>query len=165
MGELGQEFYSAIKSKLEVDGPRLLVSSLEGYNDAGKELAYTEFTSDVTVSGSEATPTDVVSATVVLEKDTPVLVEFRAYSMATSASAGDFVVISLWDGSTDLGRWAIALTPAAAVMHVPVHAVRKIATPDAGSHTYKACAWKGTNNGTIRATGTLPGFIRISKAS
>jgi hypothetical protein len=127
------------------------------------DLAYVEFTTDVTVSGTEGAPTDVVSSGELILDGRPVWVEFNAYGLLTSATAADAVVINLWDGATDLGRWALAVTPAAAAMAVPVHARRRI-TPAVGSHTYKVRAWKATNNGTVRATGTFPGYIRVTYA-
>jgi hypothetical protein len=124
-------------------------------------LAYTEFTTDITVSGSEATPTDIASTGAIQLDGRSVWVEFHVRGVQTSATASDFIVISLWDDTTDLGRWGIVLTPAAAAMIAPMH-LRRLLTPTAGQHNYKARAWKGTNNGTVLGTG-IPGFIMVTK--
>lgn len=132
------------------------------------ELAHVEFTATVSVTGSEVSPTDVVSAGAVTFDGTAVVVEF--YSTQVSPASGtDLVALSLWDGATDLGRIAIVQNSVGASVQVaPPVLVRRKLTPSVGSHTYKIRGWKSTGNGSVIAGAGgvgayMPGYIRITK--
>jgi hypothetical protein len=85
-------------------------------------------------------------------------------------TAADYIVIALYDGSTDLGRVGVVTTPAAGDMQVPVHVCRRL-TPTAASHTYRIMAWKKAGStGTVElACGgggvdtVMPAYLRISR--
>jgi hypothetical protein len=137
--------------------------------DSGAELAYTQFTSNVTVTATSAAAaqTVVTAPAVTFDGATPVIVEFFA-PLGSVNVAGGQLIFDLWDGSTDIGILT-GFTAAGGGSAVPFPAVRKL-TPTAGSHTYGIRAW--TNAGTtatvlagVGGVGAyVPGFIRITKA-
>lgn len=139
-----------------------------GVENPGLELAYTEFTSDVTIAATvEASATTIVTAASLDLDGQAINVEFYCPRLDVPDAADD-VLLTLWDGSTDLGRigWAIMT---GGDLSVPVKCERKI-TPTVGQHTYSIRGWHvGATNATAKAgsggTGSLlPGFIRISRA-
>ena len=128
------------------------------------EVAYVEFAADVSVTSAhtELSPVDVVSAGALTYDALPTLIEFYVERLDTVGTT--VAALSLWDGSTDLGR--IGEFGAAAIA-TPLHLPRRL-TPSAASHTYKVRGWlqTGANTCTLRAgaggVGTrLPGFIRV----
>lgn len=149
-----------IKAATPAEIATLLGPSLPGY-----ELAYTEFTSPVTVSAtSEATAGDVVSSGAVVYDGTPIWIEFFSPRVNTGTAAG--ISIVLQDGSTVIGTPAGLNT--GGIFGSTVLARRKL-TPSAGSHTFKFTAFRATANGSINAgvdgSGAFsPGYIRITKA-
>lgn len=140
----------------------------DGYGP-GTELDYAEVTSPVTVSSTtEAGADTVISGNPVsYDGSTVVIVEFYAYAIANGGSTFQ-VVVTLWDGATDLGRIAQVIPFGTASGWVPC-CVRKRLTPSNGSHTFHIKAWRVGGNGTIHAGvgGTaagMPAYIRITKA-
>ncbi len=140
-----------------------------GVPNPGLELSYVEFTADVTVSATvEASATTIVTAASLDLDGQAILVEFYCPRLDVADTADD-VVITLWDGSTDLGRlsWQIVT---GADLSWPVHLGRKIQTPTVGAHTYSIRAWKvGAGSAVAKAgaggTGSLlPGYLRVSRA-
>lgn len=137
----------------------------------GAEVDYQQITASVTVTGSEASPTDVLTFNAfTADGATKYRVEF-CFQGATSATSGDRLVLSLWEGSTDLGRLqgAFIQTPAAATLIASLVGAYEF-TPASGSHTYKIRAWRVTANATVvggaGGVGTnLPGWARIVKVS
>jgi len=135
-----------------------------------RELSYTEFTSDVSVTATaEASPNDVVSAGAATYEAKPIRITFHAPSVVTGSTNGSQVFLNLWDGSTDLGRLAtIGTGDGTQPVQSPVQVTRKF-TPSAGSHTYKVVAWRATANGTVQAGAggvgvRFPGFLRVEIA-
>lgn len=133
------------------------------------EIAYVEFTSDVTVNGSEGSPNDVVSSGAITYTGSKIKIEFFCPEIDSGAGT-TFCIISLWDDTTDLGRFLVTGQSSGTGNDQvnPVYGVRYL-TPSAGSHTYKARAWKVGNNGTVNvgsggAGNNLPGYIRVSYA-
>jgi hypothetical protein len=142
-----------------------------GGGSAGvEELAYAEFTSEVTADGTtEATATPVVTApAITLDGLTPIVVEFFSpgvYFLQAATAEGYF-----FDGSTSLGRvWfygSIRITVGETLE--PTHVVRRL-IPPAGSHTYSFRARVASGSGSIWAGGpggpgqAAPGFIRVVK--
>jgi hypothetical protein len=122
------------------------------------EIAYVEFTADVSVTGvAEASPTDVVSSGAITYAALPIIIEFRAILYDNVSQAGS---LSLWDGATDLGR--ITQSQASVLIRAPVFTSDRL-TPTAASHTYKVRMW-GTATVYAGAGGVgtkRPGFIRI----
>lgn len=135
-------------------------------------VAYVEITSNVSVvSVSEAAPTAVVSAGAQsFDGVSLYTLEFYCEGVLAPATAQRGCIISLWDASTNLGRWGAFQTPAAASGLSTVFA-RRYLTPSAGSHTYQAQAWcTPDGSGTIFAgsggSGTsVPAYIRVTKGS
>lgn len=140
--------------------------------DAGDLLDHEEITSPVTVSATdEATPTEVIVCdTVTVDGATPIRVEFYSPEVETGTTAGSEVTVNLWDGTTDLGRLArVGVGDGTRAAKDAVLAAREF-TPAAGTHTYKAQAWRATANGTIQAgAGTAaawgPAFMRVTRRS
>lgn len=131
-----------------------------------KEVAYVEFTSDVSVTATtEATGNSVVSAGAITFEAVPHMIEFFAPgARPDNAAAGRVLHLILYDSTTALGELAAPQTPAAANDNQPVFLARRL-TPTAASHTYNVKAWVSTGTGLVQAgaggTGTkLPGFIR-----
>lgn len=129
-----------------------------------EEVAYTQFTANVTVSvTSEATATSVVSAGAITYEAVPHMIEFFAPSLDSN---GDTLHIILQDGSTVLGDLYQGAGSGAADT---VGTLQRRITPTAASHTYQVKAWISAGSGTIHAgaggTGAtrFPGFIRIYK--
>lgn len=135
---------------------------------SGLELAYTEFTSDVTISATVEASADTIVTAASLDLDgQAILVEFFCPRLDVADTADD-VLLTLWDGSTDLGRlgWHIVT---GADLSFPVNLARKI-TPSKGQHTYSVRGWKvGAGSAVANAgsgdTGSLlPGFIRVTRS-
>ena len=130
------------------------------------EVAYVEFTADVTVTSAvAATPTDIVSSGAIVYVANPILIEF--YSPYVNPSANTELYLSLWDATTGLMILAAASSDDQARGGGAIHAVRRL-TPTAASHTYKIRGWNSSGStGLVRAGagGTeaawAPGFIRI----
>lgn len=129
-------------------------------SSGGAPLAYQEFTSNVTVSGTSGAQTTVVTApSVTVDGLTPIVVEF--YSIEVAPGASDFVVLVLWEDATNLGQMGVVNLATG----TPVKLERKI-TPSSGAHVYAVKAYRTTNNGTVVAgAGGVnvgqPGFIRV----
>lgn len=129
------------------------------------EIAYVELTTVVTVSGSSGSPNDVLDSGVISYAGTRICIEMQAH-VAVGSSSGSFVIISLWDGSTDLGNMGTFGQPASAQSDFHL---RRFLTPSAGNHQYKIRAYKSGGNGSVSggaggtATG-LPAYLRITDA-
>lgn len=133
----------------------------------GLELAYVEY-STVTISATvEASATTIVTAPALDLDGQAILVEFFCPRLDVADTADD-VLITLWDGTTDLGRlgWHIVT---GADLAFPVHLSRKI-TPTIGSHTYSIRGWKVGAGSAVANAGTggtgslLPGFVRVTRS-
>ncbi len=129
---------------------------------AATELDYVERTSNLTVTAtSEGTPDTVIDGNAVTyDGSTRVKIEF----FATFFSATAALVVTVWDGSTDLGR--ICQTN---LQGVPAYGARFLTPSGVASHTFHIKAWKtsGTsslNGGTGGVGNYEPMFLRITKA-
>lgn len=136
----------------------------------GFELEYQEITANVSVTGTvEGTPTDIITCdAITLDGSTSILVDFFAMAIQTGASASSSVILNLWDASTNLGQIAyVQTTNASASIAAPIFARMKL-TPGAGSHTYKARAWRQVANGVVLAGvggsgAAVPAHMRVTK--
>ncbi len=136
----------------------------------GSEVGYDEITSNVNVaSTTEASPTTIITCAAHTFDGSPVICEFYTPRIVTPSSASSFVIVSLWESTTQIGRLLLALTPAAANMQVGGTWQRRF-TPSAGSHTYLIRAHASTTAGTpsinAGAGGTatdFPAFVRFTK--
>lgn len=131
------------------------------------EVAYVQFTADVTISGTSGAQTDVVSSGAITYAARPTLIEFYCGQVATAPLIGEVIVAELWDDATDLGILGTVQSTANAVTIAPMYIARRL-TPTAASHTYKVKAWRSGVNGTMHAGSggavtDLPGFIRVTQ--
>ncbi|HEY6018707.1 MAG TPA: hypothetical protein VIY48_02100 [Candidatus Paceibacterota bacterium] len=133
----------------------------------GQELAYNEFTADVSQTATTAATanTVVTASSISLDGSTPVVVEFFApYGIS---AAGQLLNIELYDNGSATGLMG-TFGAAATIDGTPNY--RRRITPSAGAHVYSARAWAGAAGGTVKAgvggAGVLmPGFIRIVRAA
>lgn len=145
-----------------VTATKLNANLRDNMKEVWREVAYVEVTSNVSVPGSEAAPTDVVSSGAITYAATPILIEFFCPDVAANTNASTWV--SLWDDTADRGRLFKVSADANGHGDSGIYAARRL-TPTAASHTYKIRGW---NAGIIQAgaggVGTLlPGFIRIQQ--
>lgn len=133
----------------------------------GAELAYSQITSTVTVNAtSNTSPTMVAPGIPVTCDGSLILVFFTAFTCQAPNVASGQIILTLWDGSTDLGWLG---TVAGQGVAAPVSLVRRLG-PTAGSHTYSVRAWCPTGTGGSVSAGagggpnTLPpAMLRITK--
>lgn len=142
-------------------------NNLVNFLNSLREVNYTEFTSDVTITATTVgTAGQIVTAGAITYEAVPHLIEFYC-PQATQGAAQNFLVLR--DGTTVLGT----LTRfASGVSAAPIYAVRRL-TPSAASHTYNVASWNasastwtyqaGTGGTAGDASTDLPGFIRISR--
>jgi hypothetical protein len=139
----------------------------------GHEFGYDQITTNVTVtSTTEATGTSVIAAAAHTFDGAPVVAEFFAPSIeADNGAASDLLIVSLFEGATQIGRIVqVRCVVTAAIALYPAYAALRF-TPSAASHTYSVTAFCTTNNATATvfagATGTgnfVPAFLRFTKA-
>ncbi len=135
---------------------KVLGSGLPGY-----EIGYDQITGNVTVSSAtEATGTTIITCAAHVFDGSPVIAEF--FCAVISPGSGDFVLVSLFEGSTQIARFCRVASTDPGMGKVRF-------TPSAASHTYTVTGFRSTNNGTINAgaAGTAvypPTFIRFTKA-
>lgn len=134
----------------------------------GFEIGYDQITSPATVSStSESSGTTVISASAHTFDGSPVIATFYAPGVATAASLGAIVVVSLFESTTQIGRLGIVQTSAAGAFETPLVGMIRF-TPTAGSHSYTVTAFEGSGGGTITAgaggtTAYAPAFLRFTK--
>lgn len=137
----------------------------------GAVLAYEEVPGNVTVtSATEAAPTDVVSAgTIALDGRTPVAVKFFSPRVLNGAGANAVVFVSLWDGTTQLGRLGYAQIASNDQISVPFNVERVLPPPAVGDHEYLIRAHRTVANGLIVSGvggvgADLPAFVQVTVA-
>lgn len=138
----------------------------------GYEIGYTEITTAANVTDtSEATATALISPGALTFDGAPVIVEFfSGQVVADAAAAGDVVIVTLFEGATQIGRLGVVRTVVTADPSTNTILTRYRFTPTAGSHTYKLCAFANSTTGTPKinagAGGTaawVPAYIRFTK--
>ncbi len=128
----------------------------------GFEVGYDQRTTNLTVaSATEATGTTVITCAAHVFDGSPVCAHF--YSGQIAPDTGDFIVVNLFESTTQIGRLGIVQGTVATGLSAWLRF-----TPTAASHTYVVTAFRGSVNGTILAgaggTGALvPSFIRFTK--
>ena len=135
------------------------------------EIDYVAITSDVTISAdTEAGSTTIVTGSAITyDGSTNIVIEFQAADAITHAHAGDYIVFTLFDGSSSIGYFGVIQTPAAAAMNAPIRLARRL-TPSAATHTYSVRGFSPTSHGgTVKAgaggtAARVPAFIRITLA-
>lgn len=138
---------------------------------ASSEIDYVENTSSlaVTATTEAGAQTAVSSSAIAYDGSTTIIIEFYSPIVRPdNGAAGRTLTITLWDGSTDLGRLGQFLTPAAATDSKSC-LVRRRLTPTAATHTYHIKAFVNVTGGLVAAgaggTGVaMPMYIRITRA-
>lgn len=127
----------------------------------GLELAYNEFTSNVSVTATtEGTANTVVTASAVsCDGATPVVIEFYTLQLAKGST---YIRLFLYDGAASVGMLAENLATG------PVVVQRKL-TPSNASHTFSIRGSVDAGTGTVVGgagglAASMPGYIRITKA-
>lgn len=160
----------------EAEVQALIDAALDAYEppetpgDGPTELDYTEFTDDVTISGTAAgTPTTIVTANAIaFDGSTRICVEFFAPIIQSPDTAQ--VILLLFEGSTDLGRigqYAGDVDTTGSVRHGVL--LRRFYTPTSGTKTLSVRGYRTVGNATVDvgvggADTPLPGYIRITTA-
>lgn len=137
----------------------------------GYEINYTQITSPVNItSTTQASGTTIISPGDITFDGSPVLCEFVAIVNADNNAVNDVLVVSLFEGSTQITQlltYRAGITAANAI--IPVHPVYRF-TPSAGSHTYTITAFVTSTTGTPKVTagpggtgGNPPAFVRFLK--
>lgn len=138
----------------------------------GFEISYTQITGNVNVaSTTEATGTTIISPGAITFDGTLVLVHLFCFAVQVDTSAaGDAVVLSLFEGATQITRMARADTViTTAGTNYNVNAFYHF-TPTAASHTYTITAFATSTTGTPKVIagsggtgGSAPSFVRFTK--
>ncbi len=136
----------------------------------GQEIGYDQITGNVNIaSTTEATGTTIITCAEHLFDGAPVIAEFFSPMIITGTVSGMEVIISLFESSTQIGRFGICQTPAAAAAFFPWYSRYRF-TPSAGRHTYTVTAFATNTTGTpsVQAgsggTGAqMPAFVRFTK--
>jgi len=131
----------------------------------GLELSYTELAVGIALSGTEASPTDVLASNpIMLDGGTPIIIECFFPAWSTANAAGAVLGLNLWEDSTDLKR--ITQLNGQNIW-TPIGTLKVKRTPAAGTHTYKVRGWQANGTGTLWAGASnimVNGFLRITKA-
>jgi hypothetical protein len=127
-------------------------------------LHHKDFTATVTVPITGVTT--IVTADPVTFTGHPIIVEFYSPLVAVGTIQNAFIVITLFEGATELGRLATINNPQAGALHMPM-LVRRWLAPT-GALTYSIRAQAGGGDATVQAGGggigqNLPGYIRIQR--
>ncbi len=133
----------------------------------GYEIDYVERTTDFTTTGTnDAGATAIITGTSLSFDGTAIMI--HVFSGELFAAASDTLILSLWDGSTEIGRIGSFFSGAASDNRVPFTGLRRY-TPSAGTHQF---IWKGhmgsgqstsVDAGAGTTTTNPPAFMRITK--
>jgi len=144
-----------------------------GGSGTGSEIGYDQITTAVDVaSTTQATGTTIISCAAHTFDGSPVICEFFSERVITGSDSQRFVVVSLFEGATQITQLAYIRNQAAAngsSAHVCTYAKYRF-TPTAGSHTYTITAYADNLTGTpsiqAGAGGSAtqaPAFVRFTK--
>lgn len=129
---------------------------IQGSDLGGRELGYAQITA--TSPNFSTAGSDIAGLSVTVNVGVrPILVRFFT-SGVTTASAGQYILLSIWEGATQLQASAVA--PGQTNDFVHVYGEVRLA-PSAGSHTYKVRGVTETGNATVLAIPTQPAFIQV----
>jgi hypothetical protein len=138
---------------------------------AGTEVGYDQITTATIaiVSTTEATPTTVISCAAHTFDGAAVLLTVFIPQLVTPATAANFMVVVLFESTTQLGRMGVFTTVAGQNLYEGNTLLYRF-TPTAGSHTYTIGAWVNSTSGTPAinsgaggVNGTPPSFARFTK--
>lgn len=136
----------------------------------GHEFGYDAITSSVNVvSTTEATGTTIITCSAHTFDGAAVWAHFFSSQVQGPVSAGQKLVVSLFESSTQIGEMAIQNQPGTNAVCTPVNGWLRF-TPSNASHTYTVTAFVDSTTGTpfigAGAGGTAakaPAFIRFFK--
>jgi hypothetical protein len=135
----------------------------------GYEIGYDQITAIVNVTATvEASGTPVIACAPHAFDGSPVLAEFFAPVGTAANAAGSYLVLCLFEGSTEIGR---LLTASAGTVNSGINAPlsgKLRFTPTVGNHTYTVTGYQVNGNGAVYAgLGGIglyvPAFIRFTK--
>jgi hypothetical protein len=137
----------------------------------GFEINYTQITANVNIaSTTEATGTTILSPGAITFDGTAVLLTVYSPAIIMPTVSAAQVIISLFEGATQIGRLCMLETTTTTPVDVPVYLAYRF-TPSAASHTYTITAFATSTTGTpafgagTPGTGTfVPGYARFQKA-
>ena len=137
----------------------------------GFEINYTQITSNANVTDTaENTATALISPGALTFDGTAVLVEFFCGGVLTdTAAVGDQLIISLFEGASQVTRLAVMNSLVTTQHREPIYATYRF-TPTAAAHTYKVTAFTTSTTGTPTISagsggtnGFPPAFVRFVK--
>ena len=136
---------------------------------SGAEIGYDQITSTVTVaSTTESAGTVVISGSPHTFDGGPVIAEFFTQNLGGPTLAGNFTILSLFEGATQIARIAQVKSESAGGSGVTANPTYRF-TPTAGTHTYSVTAFMtGGTSGQVAAGVGGPGvnppaFLRFRK--
>jgi hypothetical protein len=135
------------------------------------EYGYDQITGTVNVaSTTEATPTTIISCAAHTFDGSVVMVMFYAPFIKCGAAVGESVIVSLWEGVTQIGRLGTHDNNVSTVQDIASTMWFRF-TPTAASHTYTVTAVASSVSGTPAigagaggANTYPPCFVRFTKA-
>jgi hypothetical protein len=142
-----------------------------GGHAVGFEFGYTQITAPVNItSTTEATGTTLIAAGAIVFDGSPVLAQFFCPALkADNSATGDFTIVSLFEGATQISR--LCLVEAIATFAPNNYTVSGFFrfTPTAASHTYTVTASTSVNSNASAVAGSggvggyPPAYIRFTK--
>lgn len=133
----------------------------------GYEYAYTEYTSNVSVTATTAATANTVVTAAAVTFDGATLALLQFFAPRVDTPAGGVVRFELYEDGAAIGQLGAIIAGGASSFTAPAKLERR-RTPVAGARTYSMRAWvdagTGTVGGGVGGSGVLmPGFIRITK--
>ncbi len=138
----------------------------------GFEIGYAEITANVNITDTaENTATQLIPGGPYTFDGGAVVAEFFTGELITDTNAaGDVVIVTLFEGATQIGRLAVFKTMVVAQNMVGPVYTRYRFTPTSGAHRYKLCAFATSTTGTPKiAAGSggvgafVPAYLRFTK--
>jgi hypothetical protein len=134
----------------------------------GFEIGYAQITSNVNIaSTTEATGTTIISPGAITFDGSPVVLTVFPFIQTGTTTAS--VVLSLFEGSTQITRLGVLGSPSAAVANETFTTSYRF-TPSAGSHSYTITGVASNLTGTPKVVagsggtgGNPPAFVRFTK--
>lgn len=137
----------------------------------GAELAYNQITANGSITATTAATANlIIDGTSRAYDGSSIMVETWAGVVTCPVTSGGATILTLWDGSTDLGvigevwNGSTASNPG-----ITIYGRRRI-TPTVGTHNYRLCGWTniaGTQTVYAGAGGTggaqSPAYIRVTR--
>jgi hypothetical protein len=141
----------------------LTLQGAPGRSGGWQEIGYVEGIPDITVSGTSAVPTTILTLpALTFDGATTIELEFWSRSVVPAAAANAYIAWAVWQDGVMLGVNAPFFQSTSGGGAIPAHLKTRI-KPSAGSHTYSIRAWQVGGNGTI-VGGQSPGCMMFFSA-